>query len=91
MKFDRFTVKSREAIADAQALAGKHGNPEIRPQHLLLVLLTQDKGVVASLLRHVEVDAIALAREAAVLVDNLPKVTGSAQALIGLLAPAQAP
>ena len=82
MKFDRFTVKAREAIADAQALAGKQGNPEIRPQHLLLVLLTQDKGVVASLLGHVEADVAALTREAAVLVDKLPKVSGAAQARV---------
>jgi ATP-dependent Clp protease ATP-binding subunit ClpB len=82
MKFDRFTVKAREAIADAQALAGKQGNPEIRPQHLLLVLLTQDKGVVASLLGHVEADVAALTREAAVLLDKLPKVSGAAQARV---------
>jgi ATP-dependent Clp protease ATP-binding subunit ClpB len=82
MKFDRFTVKAREAIGDAQALAGKYGNPEIRPHHVLLVLLTQEKGVIASLLRHVEADAVQLTREAAVLVDNLPKVSGSAQARV---------
>ena len=40
MKLDRFTVKSREAISDAQALCGKNGNPEIRPHHLMMVLLT---------------------------------------------------
>jgi hypothetical protein len=39
MRFERFTVKAREAIADAQNLAGKKGNPEIRPHQLLLVLL----------------------------------------------------
>ena len=62
MKFERFTVKSREAIADSQGLAGKYGNPEIRPHHLLLVLLTQDQGVVASLLQHIEADVAALTR-----------------------------
>ena len=82
MRFDRFTVKAREAIADAQGLAGKQGNPEIRPQHLLLVLLTQERGVVASLLQHIEADVAALAREAAVLVDNLPAVSGGAQARV---------
>ena len=82
MRYDRFTVKAREAIADAQALAGKQGNPEIRPQHLLLVLLTQDKGVVASLLAHIEADIPALSREAAKQVDDLPKVSGGAQARV---------
>jgi len=82
MRFERFTVKSREAIADAQGLAGKYGNPEIRPQHLLLVLLTQDQGVVASLLQHIEADLTALTREAAKLVDELPNVSGGAQARV---------
>ena len=82
MRFDRFTVKAREAIADAQSLAGKQGNPEIRPQHLLLVLLTQDQGVVASLLQHIEADVAALTREAAVLVDKLPNVSGGAKARV---------
>ena len=82
MRYDRFTVKAREAIADAQALAGKQGNPEIRPQHLLLVLLTQDQGVVASLLQHIEADVAALSREAAKLVDDLPNVSGGAQARV---------
>ena len=53
MKYDRFTVKAREAISDAQNLAGKLGNPEIRPHHLLMTLLEQDKGVVGSLIKHV--------------------------------------
>ena len=34
MKYDRFTVKSREALLEAQNLAGKQGNPELRPHHL---------------------------------------------------------
>ncbi|MDP6933315.1 MAG: ATP-dependent chaperone ClpB [Myxococcota bacterium] len=80
MKFERFTIKSREAIADAQQLAGRMGNPEIRPQHLLSVLLTQDKGVVQSLIRHVGIDLDQLSREAAVLIDELPKVSGGAKA-----------
>ena len=46
MKYERFTVKAREAISDAQNLAGKLGNPEIRPQHILMTLLEQDNGVV---------------------------------------------
>ena len=82
MKFERFTVKSREAIADSQGLAGKYGNPEIRPHHLLLVLLTQDQGVVASLLQHIEADVAALTRGAAKLVDELSKVSGGAQARV---------
>ena len=80
MKFERFTVKAREAISDAQNMAGKMGNPEIRPQHLLLVLLTQEKGVAPSILSQIGVDVPGLSRAAAKLVDELPKVSGGAQA-----------
>ena len=80
MNFDRFTVKAREAISDAQNLAGKQGNPQIRPQHLLLTLLSQDKGVVSALLKHVGVRTDQLKREAAALLDQLPKVSGGNQA-----------
>jgi ATP-dependent Clp protease ATP-binding subunit ClpB len=80
MKFDRFTVKAREVIADAQQLAGKFGNPEIRPQHFLMVLLTQEKGIAPTLLSQIGVDVQGLTREAAKLVEELPKTHGGAQA-----------
>ncbi len=80
MNYNRFTVKAREAIGDAQNLAGRYGNPEIRPAHLLLTLLTQEKGVVGSLVRHVGVPLDQFQREAATLVDKLPKVSGGSQA-----------
>ena len=80
MNFERFTVKAREAIADAQNLAGKMGNPEIRPHHILMSLLQQDKGVVGSLLKHVEVPMDQFQREAAALLDKLPTVSGGTKA-----------
>jgi ATP-dependent Clp protease ATP-binding subunit ClpB len=42
MDFNRLTVKSQEAIAAAQELARRRGNPEIHPEHLLLALLDQE-------------------------------------------------
>jgi ATP-dependent Clp protease ATP-binding subunit ClpB len=42
MDFQRLTVKSQEAIAAAQELARRRGNPEIVPEHLLLALLEQE-------------------------------------------------
>jgi len=77
MKFDRFTVKAREVLSDSQQLAGKFGNPEIRPHHLLMVLLTQEKGVVPNLVAQIGADVQGLSRAAAQLVDELPKSTGT--------------
>ena len=42
MDFNKLTVKSQEAIAAAQELARRRGNPEIYPEHLLLALLDQE-------------------------------------------------
>ncbi len=80
MTFEKFTVKAREAISDSQNLAGKYGNPEIRSEHMLMVLLTQDKGVVPGLVGRIGADLEGLKRGAAQLLDKLPKVSGGAQA-----------
>src|ERR1700748_2457005 len=42
MDFNKLTIKSQEAVAKAQELARRRGNPEIYPEHLLLALLDQD-------------------------------------------------
>ena len=42
MDFNRLTLKSQEAVAGAQELARRMGNPELYPEHLLLALLDQE-------------------------------------------------
>ena len=42
MDFNKLTIKSQEAVAAAQELARRRGNPEIYPEHLLLALLDQE-------------------------------------------------
>jgi ATP-dependent Clp protease ATP-binding subunit ClpB len=41
MDFNKLTLKSQEAVAAAQELARRMGNPELYPEHLLLALLDQ--------------------------------------------------
>ena len=42
MDFNKLTIKSQEAVAAAQELARRAGNPEIYPEHLLLALLDEE-------------------------------------------------
>src|SRR4051794_36896412 len=42
MDFNKLTIKSQEAVARAQEIARRRGNPEITPDHLLLALLDQE-------------------------------------------------
>jgi len=42
MDFEKLTLKSGEAVAGAQELARRAGNPELTPDHLTIALLDQD-------------------------------------------------
>ncbi|HSS81211.1 MAG TPA: AAA family ATPase, partial [Gaiellaceae bacterium] len=42
MDFNKLTLKSQEAVAAAQELARRMGNPELYPEHLTLALLDQE-------------------------------------------------
>ena len=80
MAYEKFTVKAVEAIAESQRIAGRLGNPEVRPGHLMLALLDQDKGIVPNLLRRIGSDPEALKRDTARVVDGYSKVHGGTKA-----------
>src|SRR6476659_7268767 len=42
MDFSKLTIKSGEAVAGAQELARRLGNPELTPDHLTIALLDQE-------------------------------------------------
>ena len=77
MQPDRFTIKSQEAVQAAQALADQRGNPQTTPEHLLAVLLEQDGGVVAPVLRKLGVDPGAVRQALGPALEKLPKLTTS--------------
>src|SRR5919197_1901731 len=78
MQADRFTVKSQEALAAAQRLAGARANPEVVPHHLLAALLEQDGGIVVPVLRRGNADPERVRRRANEALDALPTVSGEA-------------
>src|SRR3954469_23237247 len=84
MQADRFTVKSQEALAAAQKLAGARRNPEVAPYHLLVALLEQDGGIVAPVLERANVDLARVRAQANEKLDALPRVTGDASAVPAL-------
>ena len=51
MQADRFTIKTQEALAAAQRLAEERANPQLAPEHLLIVLLEQEGGVAVPVKR----------------------------------------
>src|SRR4051812_45110954 len=79
MQPDRFTVKSQEAVAAAQALAAERRNPQVTPAHLLIALLRQEEGIAVPILQKLDVDADALTAEAVRAVEELPKLAETAE------------
>ena len=76
MQFDKFTVKSQEAVQGAQNLAQGKGHQEIQPEHLMRVLLDQPDGVVVPILQKMGVNPGLLRQEMDELLSKLPQVSG---------------
>jgi ATP-dependent Clp protease ATP-binding subunit ClpB len=71
------TVKTRHAIAHAQAMAKQLGHPELTSLHLLLATLEQEGGLVGPLLDRAGVHAAAAARATKEALGRLPQVQGA--------------
>jgi ATP-dependent Clp protease ATP-binding subunit ClpB len=75
MQPDKFTIKAQEALQAAQRLADERLNPQTMPEHLLAVLLEQDGGVIAPVLRKLGVNPGAVRQALGPTLDALPKLT----------------
>ena len=76
MRFDKFTTKLQQALADAQSLAVGQDNQFIEPQHLLLALLNDADSGAASLLARAGANVGGLKPALQQAVERLPKVEG---------------
>ncbi|MBI5501189.1 MAG: type VI secretion system ATPase TssH, partial [Deltaproteobacteria bacterium] len=76
IRTDRLTVKSREALADADQLARTRGHQEILPTHVLLALIQQKDGVVRPLLEKTGAAPATIEKHLELALDRLPKVDG---------------
>jgi ATP-dependent Clp protease ATP-binding subunit ClpB len=77
MQFDKFTIKSQEAVQESQSIAERNGHQEITPEHLLAALLEQKDGVIIPVLQKMGVNLDSLKDDAKNLLNKLPKVSGS--------------
>ncbi len=73
---NRFTQKSYEAIAAAQAAAERLGNAEVQPEHLLYALLDQSDGVVPQVLSKLNLPVGALKQQVNNEISRFPRISG---------------
>ncbi|HTU30122.1 MAG TPA: ATP-dependent chaperone ClpB [Solirubrobacteraceae bacterium] len=77
MQPDRFTIKSQEALQAAQRLADERHNPQTTPEHLLAVLLEQNEGIVAPVLRKLGVEPGTVRQALQPRLQSLPVARGT--------------
>ncbi len=77
MQFDKFTLKSQEAIQASQQLAKDNSQQEIRPAHLAKAILEQREGVVVPVLKKMDIDPSLILMDCNTIIDSVPKVSGS--------------
>ncbi|MDR2142564.1 MAG: ATP-dependent chaperone ClpB [Deltaproteobacteria bacterium] len=77
MRFDKFTIKSQEAVADSQALAERRNHQEITPLHLATSLLQQPEGLIRPIVTKAGVPASLLISDLEAELNKLPIISGT--------------
>lgn len=76
MDFNKFTIKSQEAVQQAQAIAETQGHGAVDTGHLLKGILLVDKDVTPYLLQKLNVDIQNVTQVLDRIIGGYPKVTG---------------
>ncbi len=77
MNFQKFTLKSQEAVQTAQDIASNYKNQSLEPIHLFAALVQDNEGVVPEMLRKMGVNTNFLKVKINEHIEKLPKIAGS--------------
>ncbi len=77
MNFNNFTIKSQEAIQEAQLLAQEYQHAQIENEHIIKALLDVDENVLPFILKKLDVNIVLMSQVLAKHLESLAKVSGS--------------
>lgn len=77
MRLDKLTVKSQEALQEAQRIAEARGNQQLDVEHLLYALLEDEDGIAFQMLKRLGVDIKSLKGDIDKEIEKFPKVSGA--------------
>ena len=77
IRWEKLTVKSQQAVQQAQERATELGNPEVMPVHLLLGLVEDREGVIPAVLEKIGVPIEKLESTLREIEAKLPRVAGA--------------
>ena len=75
--FNKLTIKSQEAIQQAQEIASNYSNQLLEPEHIFAALLQDPEGIVVSTMQKLGANIDLLKIRTGELLEKLPKVTGA--------------
>ncbi|MDR1399902.1 MAG: ATP-dependent chaperone ClpB [Treponema sp.] len=81
MNYEKLTIKAQEAVQQATTLAQKNDHSQVETEHLLLVLLKQEDGIVKPLIERLVADTGQIQSAVEGLIAQVPKVYGEAAQL----------
>ena len=76
MDFEKYTERSRGFIQSAQTLALREGHQKFTPEHVLKVLLDDEEGLAAGLIKAAGGDSRLALRDTEAALAKMPKVSG---------------
>ena len=79
MNYDQMTLKTQDAIQEANTLAQQRNHGEIGAEHLLYALLKQKDGTIPPLVERIGVQSETLLSEVENLLASYPQVSGNVQ------------
>ena len=79
MQVDKLTIKSQEALQEAQSQCSARGHQNLEAVHLLVAMLSQSDGSTVPILQKLGVSIDAVGAELERTLEQHPKVTGGAQ------------
>ena len=76
MTFDKFTIKSQEAIQQAQQIANEHSHQQVETEHLLLALVYNPEGTVPSIIQKIGGNLDLIKQQTTQALSKIPRVHG---------------
>ncbi|MBK5212396.1 MAG: ATP-dependent chaperone ClpB [Flavobacteriaceae bacterium] len=76
MNFNNFTIKSQEAIQQAQQIAQGYGHQQIENEHILKAIFEVDENVAPFILKKLNVNLVTLKQILDKQLESFPKVSG---------------
>jgi len=83
MQLDKLTIKSQEALQEAQRVAQSHSHQEVDGEHLLLAMLGQSESLIPELLEKIGVPAAKVKPDVERELARRHKVQGAGEAYLG--------